>query len=187
MKLTRGRKATLAALLATGVFIATGAASCDSGPSASTKEASSRDTSYSALVARQPAHGMSYSPTRDTINGWIDTWNKPGQLSYVYLQGQDGKLLGYFVLKGRPVTMCAALTPTQKVYDGSGSDGGGNLVLNAPSVDGVYYSGGQCNDYYGFTTDGVYVEFTVGQSQNLLLFNQPLPQTPNVPNLAPSK
>jgi hypothetical protein len=163
------------------------AGACDtSSPSASQKESSSRDHSYSALVNRQPAHHMDYSPTRETINSWIDVWNDPNAVSYVYLQGADGKLLGYYVLKGRPVTMCAALTPPDQVEHHSGTDNGGNVDRPAPGTDGVYYSGGQCNDYYGFTTDGVYVEFTLGNGQNELLYTQPLPQANNVPNLAPA-
>lgn len=171
-----------AAVIATGLAAALALTACTD--TASDKEAKSRDGSYQALVNAEPAHHMSYSPTRATINGWIDTWGKKGAVSYVYLQNADGKLLGYYVLKGLPVSYCAALTPTQKInYDDQG-----NVVTNAPSVDGVYYSGGQCDTYYGFDAEtGAYIEYTVGLGINVLLYNQPLPQANNVPNLAPSR
>lgn len=35
---------------------------------------------------------MKYSPTRETINKWIETWDKPGKLSYVYLQNANGEV-----------------------------------------------------------------------------------------------
>jgi hypothetical protein len=55
-------------------------------------------------------------------------------------------------------------------------------------VDGVYYSGGECNTYYGKdATTGSFIEYTVGLGINVLLYNQPLPNHPNVPNLAPHK
>lgn len=166
-------------------------AGCDQATqdSATTKESRSRDRGYAALVANDPAHQMSYSPTRKTINFWIDTWNKPGQLAYTYLQNANGDIIGYYVLQGPPVSMCAALTPTQKInYDG-GSDGGGNVITNAPSVDGVYYSGGQCNEYYGKdATSGAYIEYSVGLGINVLLYTQPLPpqRVDGAPNLSPT-
>jgi hypothetical protein len=180
-------KRALAAIAGLLAFLLLGAASCDDTPSSTTSESQVQRNSYDAQVKRQPAHSMHYSPTRDTINFWIDTWDDPNAVSYVYLQGGDGTLLGYYVLKGRPVTMCAALTPTWQ-FVGTPKDGSDvrDQRVPAPGVDGVYYSGGQCNDYYGETTDGVYVEFTVGTNQNILLYTAPLPQANNVPNLAPT-
>lgn len=162
-------------------------AACDTGTSSSQKESASRDSSYDQLVKAQPAHSMNYSPTRDTINGWVDTWGKKGQVSYVYLQNVDGKMLGYYVLKGLPVSYCQGLTPPDKVEEHSGTDNGGNVDRPAPGVDGVYYGGADCNRYYGFTADtGTYIEYTAGQGINVLLYNKPLPQANNVPNLAPT-
>jgi hypothetical protein len=180
-------KKPLISVAALGAALLLTAASCDDSPSSTASEAQSQRNSYDAQVKRQPAHSMHYSPTRDTINGWIDTWDDPNAVSYVYLQGGDGKLLGYYVLKGRPVTMCAALTPTWQ-FVGTPNDGSDvrDQQVPAPGVDGVYYSGDQCNDYYGFTTDGTYIEYTVGQGINVLLYNTPLPQANNVPNLAPT-
>ena len=182
--LTRRRTA----LAGTALALVLGLTACDPGStSSSDKESQSRDSTYDQLVAGQPAHSMNYSPTRDTINQWIDTWGKKGAVSYVYLQGGDGKLLGYFVLKGLPVSYCVGLTPPEQKTQVDLGDANGDALVPAPSVDGAYYSGADCNSYYGFTADsGTYVQFTVGQSQNVLLYNQPLPQAVNVPNLAPT-
>lgn len=183
----RGRS-LLAAATAIVAFLLVGASSCgDNGSSTVKSESQTQQDSYKRLAAQEPAHTMNAPTTRKTINGWIDTWGKPGALSYVYLQGQDGKLLGYFNLKGLPVSYCTALTPTWQ-FIGTPNDGSDVLDqrVPAPGVDGVYYSGGDCSRYYGFTPDGTYVEFTVGASQNLLLYSRPLPQANNVPNLAPT-
>lgn len=151
------------------------------------KESKTQQSNYDKLVAQEPAHTMGYSPTRKTINFWIDTWSKPGQLAYVYLQNANGDLIGYYVLSGPPVSMCTALTPTYKLVDPGGSSDNGDIVVPAPSVDGAYYSGGECNTYYGKdATTGAYVEYTVGLGINVLLYNQPLRNHANVPNLAPS-
>lgn len=176
MKRKSTRIGLVAAALAAGIAVS--ADSCDGPESASQKEAASRNSSYNSLTASQPAHKMTYSPTRATINFWIDTWNTPGKLSYVYLQGADGTLVGYYVLKGLPVSYCAGLTPpyTQIGTPDDGDSAKDNVVA-APSVDGVYYSGAQCNSFFGQdATTGAYIEYTVGQGQNVLLYDQPLPQ-----------
>jgi hypothetical protein len=179
------RRLTTLALAAT---VALALSACDDGNQSAQSESASRNSSYDALVKRQPAHHMDYSPTRETINGWIDAWDDPNAVSYVYLQNSEGTLLGYYVLKGLPVSYCAGLTPPYN-FVGTPDDGNDakDQQVPAPGVDGVYYSGGQCNTYYGFTADtGAYVEYTAGLGINVLLYNVPLPQANNVPNLAPT-
>lgn len=129
---------------------------------------------------------MDYSPTRETINFWVDTWDEPGKLSYVYLQSATGDLLGYYILKGLPVSYCAALTPTYDLLDVKGDDMGPALQVPSPGVDGAYYSGGQCSSYYGQdATTGAYVEYTAGLGINVLLYDAPLPRQ-DVEPLGPS-
>jgi hypothetical protein len=84
----RLRKFLVAAVLLIVVIFAAG---CGEDKTSAQSEGKSRAGSYDALVKQQPAHHMDYSPTRDTINKWIDTWKKPGALSYVYLLAGDGK------------------------------------------------------------------------------------------------
>lgn len=164
------------------VFVLSG---CVSSKKDSTKsEQKIQKDSYNAQVATQPARKMEYSPTRDTINFWIKTWGKKNTLSYVYLMNNNGDLTGYYVMKGLPVSYCAALTPTYKVLHHKD----GNVVVPAPGVDGVYYSGGQCNTYFGAdATTGAYLEYTVGNGQNVLLYNKPLLNHPNVQPLGDTK
>ena len=167
-----------------------GACTSSGGGGDSTKtEQKVQKGSYDALVKGQPAHAMSYSPTRNTANFWIDTWGKnPNKLAYVYLQNANGDFTGYYVFKGLPVSYCVALTPNYKLVDPGGSSDNGNIVVPAPSVDGVYYSGGQCNTYYGRdATTNAYIEYTAGLGINVLLYDQPLPGHPNVPQLGFTK
>lgn len=170
-----------AGLLAVAVTIALSASSCDDGTGSSSNpqqsDSQTRQDSYERLEAGQPAEGMDYSPSRSTINFWASTWEQEGKLSFIYLQGANGELLGYFVLEGLPVSYCASLTPN---YEKIGLDLGdfrGETIVPAPGIDGVYYSGGQCATYYGKdATTGAYIEYTVGNGQNVLLFDEPLPR-----------
>lgn len=150
-------------------------------------ESKTRDSSYSALVKRDPAQSMSYSPTRKTINAWVKTWNVPGQLAFTYILNQAGEKVGYFVFQGPPVSMCAALTPTW-TYEGTPDDGdtAKDQRVPAPSIDGVYYSGSQCLSYYGIdAATGRYLEFSIGGTQNYITATQPLDL--NVPPLGYTK
>lgn len=161
-----------------GIVILLSAGSCEDTTPTNKAESDIRRGSYAQLAKAQPAHRMTYSPSRETINFWIDTWNEPDKLSYVYLIASNGQLIGYYVFKGLPVSYCAALTPTWD-YEGTPEDGSDvkNQRVPAPGIDGVYYSGGQCLAYYGKdATTGAYIEYTVGAGISALLYDQPLPR-----------
>jgi hypothetical protein len=152
--------------------------SSDSSDQAQKQEQLTQQQNYDQGVKDQPAHKMGYSPTRDTINAWIDVWSKPGQLAYVYLSNASGDITDYYVFKHPPVSYCTSLTPTYHVlrYDG-GTDGATNpLLAPAPAMDKVYYSGGECGRMYGFdAVSGAYQEFTVGLGINMHMTTQPIP------------
>lgn len=148
---------------------------CDGDPGPAEDEQLVQQDGYGTLTQNQPAGTMSYSPTRETINFWIDTWDEPGKLSYVYLQAANGELLGYYVLEGLPVSYCASLTPTYAWVDRPNDGSNAKQQAPAPAMDGVYYSGGQCDTYYGKdASTGTYIEYTAGLGINVLLYEEPL-------------
>ncbi len=147
--------------------LALGLTSCTD-DSSQDKENKAKDQAYDHLVANQPAGRMEYSPTRDAINKWVETWGKRGKLSYVYIQNAKGEY-GYFVMKGLPVPRCKMLTPTEKVD----SSNNGRVVVRQPGMDGTYSDGSMCHAYYGFdATTGAYMEFTVGTNQSFFLYDR---------------
>lgn len=151
-------------------FIAVGCG--DVQPSAQQKEAENRDQNYESLQNKQPAQTMDYSPTRESINQWMEYWEQEGKVSYVYWKAANGQITHYAVLKGLPVSYCAALSPPVDVIDKIDR---GMVTVPAQSMDGVYYSGGQCNQYFGFdATTNAYIEFSLGGSQDYFLADQPL-------------
>lgn len=169
------------------VALTFGLAACDDGGAGQSAESKTQQSNYDRLVKQSPAHTMANSPTRDTINGWIDTWGKRGKVSYVYMVNATGDAFGYYVLKGLPVSYCVSLTPNY-TFVGTPNDGDSakNQQVPAPSIDGTYYSGGTCSTYYGFdAVTGAYVEYTVGLGINVLLFDQPMPQYGDAKPLGP--
>jgi len=156
---------------------------CGVEESAEKSEKGVQDSNYEKLVKMEPAKEVTNPKTRETVNFFTETWNEEGQLAYVYLQNSDGKMIGYYVLDGPPVSMCTALTPPDRLA-GSYSD---SSVRQAPGIDGVYRSDEDCSRYYGKdASTGAYIEFTVGMGINMLLYTEPLDNHPNVENLAPS-
>ncbi|GAB3476773.1 hypothetical protein [Amycolatopsis cihanbeyliensis] len=156
-----------------GAAVALAATGCTE-DSSQDHELARQQSGYDRLTAAQPAERMSYSPTRATINYWIETWDEPDKLAYVYLQAGNGKLVGYYIFKGLPVSYCASLTPTYR-WERHGSN---SSRVPAPAMDGVYYTGGgSCQTYYGrdATTDS-YLEYTVGTGISALIYEQPLPR-----------
>lgn len=157
----------IAALLVFGLV------ACTSEPSAQDNEADTRQSNYEKLVANQPAKKMNYTPTRETVNFWIDTWDEPGKLSFVYLLAANGQLVGYYVFEGLPVSYCVSLAPNYEID----SSTNGKVVVPAPAMDGVYYSEAPCDTYYGKdATTGSYLEYSAGQGINPLVYEEPLPR-----------
>lgn len=166
--------------LAIAAVIGASADSCDgqsSADKAKSQEQSAQDRSYTTQVRAEPEHVMTYPMTRKTINFWIDTWNKPGQLAYVYLRNVNGDPVGYYVTRGLPVSYCVSLSPTEHVRD----DDSGNLQIKDPSIDAAFYSGGDCLRYYAQDANtGKYLEWTTGQGQQMLIYSEPGPAAANV-------
>jgi hypothetical protein len=147
-------------------------------------ESGTQQSNYDRLVAQDPAHTMDVSPTRNTINFWIDTWGKnPDKLAYIYMLDSTGQTTGYYILKGLPVSYCVGITPPYKIIQDQNDNG--QMAVPAPSIDAAYYGGGgACNTYYGRdASSGSYVEFTVNAGQGYRLFDRPL-ALPSVKPLA---
>ncbi|MCX4799692.1 hypothetical protein OG497_38195 [Streptomyces sp. NBC_01242] len=185
------RRLTTTAAILTAAALAFGLTGCGETdkPTSRAKENTARQSNYDKLVARQPAHTLTYSPTRDTKNFWIDTWGKtPNKLSYVYIQNANGEY-GYFILKGLPVTYCVSLLPPEQKTRADLGQYNGDAFIQAPSMDGTFSSNTNCNAFYGKdASTGAYVEFSVGQNQSYFLYDQPLdlPQFKNAKPLGPT-
>ncbi|THA72451.1 hypothetical protein E6R60_26325 [Streptomyces sp. A0642] len=177
------------ALAVTGLALGATACSEEADSSSRAKENTARQSNYDKLVARQPSHTLTYSPTRDTKNFWIDTWGKtPNKLSYVYIQNANGEY-GYFVLKGLPVTYCVSLLPPEQKSRVDVGEYEGDAYIQAPSMDGTFSSNSNCDAYYGKdASTGAYVEFSVGQNQSYFLYDKPLdlPQFKDAKPLGPT-
>lgn len=172
------------ALALTGALLALAAltastASCDEKPKPQTSQTESqmRDEVYEYLAENFPISEADYSNDRVNIDFWVDTWAtaevSEGKLTFVYLMGMNGDLIGYFVLDGLPTAKCKMGTPP---YDFENVDGGQynyDVQVPAPGLTGTYSTGaGECGTYFGRDAlTGAYIEWT---AISQLVYDQPL-------------
>ena len=158
------RKLTLLilALAALGI-IAAGCASSsnDGGPSAQQQRQQAiqqRTQEFAKAQAQVPAPNVTNFPRRKTLADAVVRQSLPNHPWYVYVLGQNGNIVNYFVAKSVPVNDCDYLSATQNVVSaGDNGNGGaaGLAVLDSPSLEGIYQSGSGCNTltFFDLTTD----------------------------------
>jgi hypothetical protein len=138
------------------------------------EESERRDSAYESAVEQVPARTMEYPMTRHTIDFWLETWDEPGRLAYVYIQDMNGDY-GYFVFEGMPVPYCVTLAPPYEVHT-SGSGSRTAVVVPAPAMDHTYPGDGDCTIFYGKdATTGQFMQFSIGVGQNYFLYTEPMP------------
>jgi hypothetical protein len=97
-----------------------------------------RNRVYEKAVALIPAYEPENFPARRALNEYTIRQDRENHPYFVYILGINGNIINYFVSRTLPVNECAFLSATQDVRD---DNDGGNLVLTAPSLDGIFYGG----------------------------------------------
>lgn len=102
------------------------------------KEAvASRNEVFSVASSLYPDPKPENFPSRAALVEFTLRQDEVGKAWYVYLLGDNGNAIGYYVAKTRPINSCNFLSSTEAV-DRNDS---GTVVLTAPSLDGIYYGG----------------------------------------------
>lgn len=128
----------------------------------------------SRAVSSSPTYQPQHFLTREAVNKWMEVMDTPAKTFYVYLLGNNGNHIGYYVAQTRPICSSARLTPPDRVVNRS--TGTGNRVMtstrvDAPALDGVY-NAGPCDSYFFFDAEtDAYIEI---QGLNFFVADQPL-------------
>jgi hypothetical protein len=102
------------------------------------KAISSRNNTFESAEKSVPIPRTVNFPLRRALAKMTERQDLINHPWYVYILGDNGNVIGYYVSQTVPVNACAFLSSTEDVRD---DDEGGNLVLTAPSLDGIFYGG----------------------------------------------
>lgn len=106
----------------------------------------SRNSAFNHAVSLYPDPVNSNFPMRKQLVEFDQREDKVNHPWYVYILGQNGNTIGYYVAKFAPENSCNFLSSTEDVY----KDGNGNLKMQSPSYDGVYYGSSSCDEWFIF-------------------------------------
>ena len=109
---------------------------------------------------------------REAVAKQVKRMDEAGKLFYVYIFGNNGQQMGYYVSNTRPVPTCSLLTPPDDIWkDYNGNGGLTSQRITAPGLGGTY-SPGPCSSVFFFdaATDA-YIEIS---GLNFFVSDQPL-------------
>jgi hypothetical protein len=94
---------------------------------------------------------ISSFPRRQTLADAVKRQSLPNHPWYVYVLGQNGNIVNYFVAKSVPTNDCDYLSSTDNIQTVRGD----NWDLPAPSLEGIYQSQTGCNTltFFDLATD----------------------------------
>lgn len=108
-----------------------------SGEEARREAVESRNETFDRAEAVAPAAIPVNFSTRQALVEFTVRQDQLDHPWYVYILGDPGNIIGYYVAQTRPVNSCNFLSSTEDVRTSTN----GNLVLTAPSLDGIFYGG----------------------------------------------
>lgn len=142
--LTKTRKILLAVLFCIAFFMATTAESCNQNSPAEQQRSTAvqqRANTYARASAQVPTPLVTNFPRRETLANAVVRQSQPHHPWYVYVLGLNGNIVNYFVAKSVPVNDCDYLSSTENID----WDKNGNVVLSAPSLEGIFQSASGCD------------------------------------------
>lgn len=150
------RTATIPAVVIAATLALAG---CGSGPQsdaqAKGQEVTEQAFGQQSAAVPYPADELTDSLERRNLVERLRRTNNPNAIGYVYLLGDTGTYLGYYVIKGKVSSTQSQLTTDQLQVWTCRSSGCESNVVNAPGDDGSY--GANEPGIFFFTTEGVMV------------------------------
>ena len=163
-------------LLAVLAFMLLGTACIDegtpSGEESRDEAISSRWKNFERAEALHPAPMQENFPLRELLVEYTQRQDLINHPWYIYVLGENGNAVLYFVSTTIPVNVCAFLSSTEDIKKSQW----GNMILTAPSLDGIYYGGAgassPCNGW--IVKDAATDAMGIIYGDKLLVFDQPL-------------
>ena len=154
------------------MFFALGGCNMETKKSSQEKGEQTQEKIMDRASTSVPTYVPSNFLTRKAVNKWMHRMDVPNKTFYIYLLGNNGNYIGYYVGQTRPISICTLLTPSKRLEYGDRGQYHGDFVVPSPTLDGVYSSGSDCKSYYFFDAEtNAYVEIN---GLNFFVSDQPL-------------
>lgn len=138
----RSRFLTLAVvMIAVGLVAAACSSHRNSAEQQRSQAINQRVDVYAKAVKQVPTPNVTNFPRRQTLADAVVRQSLPHHPWYVYVLGQNGNIVNYYVAKSVPVNDCDYLSSTQELVDSHNA----TWQLDAPSLEGIYQSASGCN------------------------------------------
>lgn len=86
---------------------------------------------------------------RKNIAEYMQRLDEPNKVWYVYERApMTGEILGYYTSSSYPQSVCTFMTQPEEMHERNSSNGRAMITTTAMALDGVYYKGGQCPDFF---------------------------------------
>lgn len=123
--------------------------------------AAQMDVKSRATVA-VPVPKTSNFQARKNIAEFMNRTDEQGKVWYVYERARgSGEILGFYTSSSYPQSVCTFMTPPEEIkkvnVDLGQNYGTTAISTKAMALDGVYYSGGDCPDFFFDYTTGAMV------------------------------
>ncbi len=141
-------------LLAPILLLAVLAAACDYDQTGDAREraVAQRNENFERAERLYPNPRPENFPLRDALVKFTMRQDEINHPWYVYVLGNNGNLIGYYVAQTVPINACNFLSSTEALWVDVNNDL--SQVLTAPSLDGIYYGGGGaaagCDSWFFF-------------------------------------
>jgi hypothetical protein len=152
---------TRIALFAALAFSAVGLSACEPTQAGTARQAAARaeesnraaqDNVMATATAKIPVPVTKNFLARKNLAEYMKRMDDPAKTWYVYILADSGAKLGYYVASTYPQSSCSFMTPPEQVKEISVAGEGANpiAITSAPSLMGVYYKGGGCENTFFF-------------------------------------
>lgn len=128
------------------------------------------------LQEQVPVPEIEGAAAREAIRRHLERWQDPNVVSYVTLFSRNGEPVGYYEASGKVASTCQMMTKPDQIVDNRSVD---DTVVQAPALDGTYYTRGNCGVFFFTAQSDTYVELS--PQWMYMVTDQPLP----IPDVEP--
>lgn len=173
------KRLTVASIAVAGLFLA-GCEDLDT-PAEKADQANkkARDDVKARATQSIPVPQITNFQARKNLDEYLKRLDEPGKVWYVYERApMTGEILGYYTSSSYPQSVCTFMTQPEEVIEKASSYGRSMVTTTAMALDGVYYKGGSCPDFFFDYNTGAMIVLDEGALANA--YDQPLNM--DVPN-----